>query len=506
MRSKRTSSLVNFFASLKSETTSGRCGRFLHFWVFTGKSFVRNRCFIRASALSFTTLLALIPLLAVAISVSSSLLKSEGEQGIENFVQKFINGVMPPATLDDEEPENVSSNATQNASGSTNQNVYHGVMVNVAGGSPHVETNQPSTSTNSPASPRGDRVTSAQKKVAKEIHNFIQKTQSGTLGATGMLMLVFMAIRMLSSVEATFNDIWGVMRGRGWIASTILYWAVITLGPLLLVGAIGLASGSRFQSTQHLIHHTPVIGGLIFHLLPFVVLWLTFALIYQFLPNTKVHFRAALVGAIVGGSAWQLNNIFGFLYVSRVVTNNKIYGSLGLVPVFMAGIYLSWLILLFGAQVAYAFQNRKTFSEEKMAENINQRGREFIALRLMNAIGRQFQNGLVPATVSELSNELNIPSKIVENVLETLVGARLVVEIRGDDIGYTPSRPLEAITAYDVLKAIRCAGQELPQTETRTEVLGEFAKIEAAEREAASRITLLTMVHRDRKQIEKGES
>ena len=76
------------------------------------------------------------------------------------------------------------------------------------------------------------------------------------------------------------------------------------------------------------------------------------------MPNTRVCFNAALVGGVVGGSFWYLNNVFGFLYVSRVVSNSKIYGSLGLVPVFMIGLYFSWLILLFGAQVAYAFQNR----------------------------------------------------------------------------------------------------------------------------------------------------
>ncbi len=79
-----------------------------------------------------------------------------------------------------------------------------------------------------------------------------------------------------------------------------------------------------------------------------------------------------MIGGIVAGSLWHLNNVFGFLYVSRVVSNSKIYGSLGLVPVFMAGLYFSWLILLFGAQVAYAFQNRKSYLQEKLVENVNQ--------------------------------------------------------------------------------------------------------------------------------------
>src|ERR1051325_11987130 len=111
------------------------------------------------------------------------------------------------------------------------------------------------------------------------------------------------------------------------------------------------------------------------------------------IPNTKVRWKAAVVGGAVGGILFHLNNLVSVLYVSRVVSNSRIYGSLALVPVAMIGLYFSWLILLFGAQVAYAFQNRATYLEEKQIENINQRGREFISLRLMTCVSRRFGQG-----------------------------------------------------------------------------------------------------------------
>jgi membrane protein len=194
-----------------------------------------------------------------------------------------------------------------------------------------------------------------------------------------------------------------------------------------------------------------------------------------------------------------LNNVFGFLYVSRVVTYSKMYGSLGLVPVFMAGLYLSWLILLFGAQVAYAFQNRKSYLQEKLVENVNQRGREFIALRLMTCIGQRFQRGEPPVTLEKISTELGIPTKLVQQVLQTLLAARLVVEIAGHENGYAPARPLDMITAYHILHAMRTGGgQELPSRDepVRAEIFGEFARIEAAEKQAASAITMLALVNR----------
>ena len=361
MAKRSFSRLVKILAGVHTgaEAEFNRLERFAHFCVLVGRSFVRNRCPVRAAALSYTSLLALIPLLAVAISVTSSLLKNQGEEQIYGAIDRLVSTFLPPATNSIPET-NSSAEAGDNS-------------VSQAGADTRVET--------------------AQKEVARDIHDFIQKTRSVTLGGIGMLLLVYVAIQMLTSIESTFNDIWGITRGRNWLRRIVLYWTTITLGPLLIAGALGLAGGSHLQTARNLIGQMPFVSDLIFQFLPFVVLWLAFTLVYLLVPNTKVRFGAALIGGIVGGSLWHLNNLFGFLYISRVVSNSQIYGKLGLVPVFMAGLYFSWLILLFGAQVAYAFQNRKLYLQEKLVENVNQRGREFIALRLMTLIGQHFQSG-----------------------------------------------------------------------------------------------------------------
>jgi membrane protein len=469
----------------------GRLERFVHFWVLVVKSFIRNRCLVRASALSYSTLLALIPLLAVAISVTSSLLKTQGEDKIYEAINKFVSNVMPPATLNSTNNQNVMLNLGPSMSMALLQT------------NSIAETNIISATTNQPDD--NARVITAQKEAAKSIHEFVKNTQSGALGVTGMVVLVFIAISMLSRVEETFNDIWGVAHGRNWLWRIVLYWTTITLGPLLLVAAVGLAGGSHLQTTKNLVGQMPFVGNLIFEFLPLIVLWLTFALVYQLMPNTKVRFSAALAGGIMAGSLWHLNNIFGFLYVSRFVTNSKIYGSLFLVPVFMAGLYFSWAILLFGAQVAYAFQNRAAYLQDKLAENVNQRGREFVALRLMTSLGRRFQHGLPPATSQQISHELEIPSRLVLQVLQTLIATRLVSEVAGAEAAYAPARPLGSINAHHILHAMRTGGgQELPLRDepARGEVYGEFARIEEAERLAASSVTMLELVNRAEPRIE----
>lgn len=485
-----------------------RLYKFIHFWVLVGRSFVRNRCPLRASALSYTTLLALIPMLAVAMSVTTSVLKKQGQQQIEHLIYKFVANIVPPSNLEPIPSEGAPPPAAPDTNAPSSPIAAATNSTDIAAAS----TNEvAATTTNAPVRPAepvdkaADRLTPAQKRVAEQIYGAIQRVQSGAIAGIGMLLLVYAAIRMLSQVESTFNDIWGVTRGRSWWMSIVLYWTTITLGPMLLAGALGLASGPHFQSTQKFLMAMPKVGALTFKLFPLLLLWILFTLFYKTVPNTKVHFNAALVGGLVGGTAWHVNNLLGFLYVSRVVTYSKMYGGIGMVPVFMLGLYLSWLILLFGAQVAYAFQNRELYFQEKLVENVNQRGREFIALRLMTCIGQRFERGQKAPSVLEMSQELGIPTRLIQQVLQVLIAAHLVTEVSGAEPAYSPARPLDLINAHHVLMAMRALqGQELVTKEepVREEVYGEFARIQEAEKQAASSITMLALVNRAQARLE----
>jgi len=473
-----------------AEGELSRLERFVHFWALAVRSFVRNRCPIRAAALSYTSLLALIPLLAVAIGITSSLLKSEGEEKIYQAIDKFVADVIPPAVSN----TNAASASTSFSPGWSLASVPTNSETTAALTNFVAETNLMAAT----AGP-DDRVVNAQKEAARSIREFIQTTRSGTLGVAGTVLLIFVVFALLGRIEETMNDVWGVTRSRNWLTRFEHYWFAVGLVPMLLVAGLILASGPRLASVRHFVESMPLLSWAVFNFLPLVLLWLAFASFYKILPNTRVYFSAALVGGVIGGSLWYLNNIFGFLYVSRVFSNSKIYGSLGLVPVFMIGLYFSWLILLFGAQVAYAFQNRSVYLQEKLAENVNQRGREFIALRLMTGIGRRFQHGLPPASIQEISAELGIPSRLAQQILQTLLAARLVTEVGGAEGAYVPARPLESINAYQILYAMRTgAGQELPMRDepARAEVYGEFARIEEAERQAAASVTMLALVNR----------
>src|SRR5204862_5951737 len=163
----------------------------------------------------------------------------------------------------------------------------------------------------------------------------------------------------------------------------------------------------------------------------------------------------------VGGCLWQFNNIFNVIYVSRAVTYTNIYGSIGVIPLFLIGLYFSWLIMLLGAQVAYAYQNRGAYIQEKQAESVNQRGREFIALRMMTLVGQKFHRGEKPPSANEIAEALSVSSRLIGQLIEPLLQKNLVLEVATPEAAYCPARPLDRISFEDILHALRAGqGQE----------------------------------------------
>ena len=435
-----------------------RWRRFIRFCKHSGRAFVQNRCPVRAAALAYASLLALVPMLAVVASVSAALLRTQGEETISRFVEQMIVYVTPAVAAGDSRPAGAPADK------------------------PEVQS------------------TASRKEMARKINGFITEIRSGALGVTGTIVLVVVAIAMLARIEDTFNDIWGVTRGRNWLTRIGQYWAALTLGPVLLIVALALSSGPHFEGTRHLLDDLPWglgarVGWLLGVLLPFAIVTVAFTLGYMLLPNTKVPWRAAFVGGVVGALLWQANNSLSVLYVSQVATQNKIYGSLGMVPVFMVGLYLAWLIVLFGGQVAHAFQHRDRLGREEAAGQTGQREREFLAIQLMTCVAERFLRGEQPMTRPQLALALAASERLVGGLLTVLSEARLLVEIPDAEPAFTPGRPVEAITCHDVLQAVRGNDGAFMSAETQTigRVQAEFERIVEAERAASAKVTLASL-------------
>jgi membrane protein len=459
------------------EGKASRFQRAAHFWLLVFKSFSRNRCPLRATALAYTTLLALIPLLAVSLGIVSGFLREKGPNATKELLGQIVDAAVPQ--LKALEDVMKAEAAKQKAQAGVDQ-----------------------------TTPEGPPKLMPRQQALDRMDELITNASSKTLGFTGFVGLIMVAILLLATIEGTFNDIWGVTRGRTWWRRVVQYWALITLGPIAMFSIIYLTGTQYLRSGQQAVETLPLIGKTLVlvgsyasRALPFVLVSVVFALLYKMMPNTQVNLRAALIGGVVGGTLWLLLSITSAVNLGRVVNMSKLYGTaLGIIPIFLIGMYFSWFIMLFGAQVAYAFQNRDVYLQEKKAESVNQRNREYVALRVMTLLAQRFEYGQKPPTVLEIATELSVPSRLVGRVLQPLIDAGLVLEVVGEknEVGYYPARPTETISCYDVLQTLRAGGgQELETRDekTRAIVCAHFERIEQAERHAAATVTLRDLVH-----------
>lgn len=508
--------LIDEDAVAAQEPRLTRLHRFVHFWIMVGKNFLRNRCPVRASALAYTTLLALVPLLAVSISVASLFLprdEAKQKEQLLHLIDSSISSFAPTLGLGDP--------VVATASGTT-----------------------PSSSASTPAAiaaaKAAERESAREKrlKMAAKIVEFVGNIRFGTLGATAMAGLLFVAISLLRTVEAALNDIWGVPRGRSWFMSIVLYWAVITLGPVVVLMAKGAnylhvlqpaaqsaeavpgqSSSTRIApgapadasaSTASQERVIPVLGvrfsanwmqkTFVGHvitscswLVSIGLMGVAFGALYLWMPNTRVTWQAAGVGGLVAAGLWTLNGHLAALYNSRVVTYNAIYGSLGILPLFLVGMYFTWLILLFGAQTSYVFQHRRAYLQDRRAGRVHQQGREFIAARFCTHLALRFREGLPPMSASQLADQFGVPPKLSKEVLQALVAGKVLMEAAGPETTYAPARPPERIRLADVFASMRSvSGVEFPTTadSSRAVVRSQLESIWKADADRAGTVTL----------------
>ncbi len=418
------------------QVTASPTHRFVYFWVMVWQHFVRNRGLVRASSLAYTTLLALIPVLAVAFSVATNLISrdgAEGEKQVEQLIEHLVSTVAPMLDLEVK-------------GGGVGGNLMGPVPDSVLVTEWRVPFLLDYT---------GEESISRRTEVARSIHGYINRINAKTVGLTSVLAFIFVAVLLFRSIEATFNDIWGVKKGRGWFAGLVHYWTSLTLGPILLILALGVSSSTHFSRSMEWIRNIEILGSLVTFFISWMVYALACSVLYKIMPKTEVKLRSALIGGLVAGFLLQANNKLSFVYFSNVATADKIYGSLGAAPIFLLGLYVSWIILLFGAQVAYAFQNYQSYIQEKMTDRIHQAGREFLGLRVMGFISERFlKSGLAPK-LQDLADGLGVASGFTREVVDQLEENHLISETQGTQGGYVPARPPSAIFVQDVLVALR---------------------------------------------------
>ena len=279
-----------------------------------------------------------------------------------------------------------------------------------------------------------------------EIVRSVSELSFEAIGGIGLLLLIWAALGLLISFEHAANQIYRAPKGRSTLSRVVIYWGLVTLGPLVLVAVMYLGQVA-FDTAQGV----PVLGVLLGLLDRFQSVLASFVLLllaYKLMPNTHVRFRPAAAGALVAAGLWSLSR-WGFgLYVGKALPYMKIYGALGLIPLFLFWLYLTWLIVLFGMELAYTLQAMKG----REFQRLERRAPRSVSdpqwlVPMMAAIARGFASGQ-PKSRQDLAEELQLRLESVADLADRLEEDGLVhqVRLRGtSDVALTLALPPESI-------------------------------------------------------------
>jgi membrane protein len=314
-----------------------------------------------------------------------------------------------------------------------------------------------------------ERLAPGSKEFAAQIFQYIENTRVTSLGVFGVVVLLLALVVVMTNVEQAFNETWKVSQTRPWRRKLSDYLSIFMIFPILMAGAISV-------STAFIGH--PEIRRLLFGFLPGVfysattslvslgVLWLAFTFIYVVMPNTHVRLGSALLGGIIGGSLWQVAQWIFAWFQGAATYYNAIYGALYHLLFLVIWMFWSWLIVLFGTEVAYAHQHLDRLSREyRRSPAPPEPVDEYLALAGLAAIGARFQRRQEPLSLEELGQLLPSGNNLAVRVAQVLQDSNLVVQVapagQKNSVRFLPSLPLDQITVKEVLDCLRRARCEI---------------------------------------------
>jgi len=317
--------------------------------------------------------------------------------------------------------------------------------------------------------------------IIKFAHSLLESAKGGVLAGIGVVVLLLSVIMLLSNMENSLNRIWGIKTPRSLVRKISDYLSLMLICPLMIF----LASSMTVLITSQIktiVTKIPVFGvvspGILFLLkfLPYWILWVLFAFLYIFIPNTKVKFWSGVLAGVIAGTIYQIFQ-WGYIHFQiGVAKYNAIYGSFAALPLFLIWLQTSWLILLFGAEISFAHQNVDTCEFEPDCMEMSPFFKRLLSLRITALLVRDFSEGGKPWSASGIARELEIPIRCVRQALEDLVGSGILSEVmsrEGEMIAYQPARSVDTLTLKSVMEMLDKHGiADIPVARSR-----ELAKI-----------------------------
>ncbi len=426
--------------------------------VVAGRGVFEDRCTLQSCALTYITMVSLVPVLAIALSfckgmgLQTQLLEHLGietlvQQGGQGGEETLVYRVVPlteekeafpvPQAGEEEEPKALPRGVRPGFAAQLPEPVQEGIL---------------------------------------KIIGYVDKTNFAALGIVGVITLVCTVVMSIQKLENSFNDIWCVRRGRNLMRQVSEYLVVLLLLPILLSAILSLNAFINSGSLAELLHTQSAAllywGHILARLLLFFFLVLSFAALYLFMPNTRVHLKPALLAGTVAAVAWGVVLLAYIRWQIGLARYNAIYGAFAALPFFLAWLYANWMVILLGAELCYAAQNQRLLRQTKQMRPVEAGANRLLGIAIVEAISRCYDEGRGCWNAGRFAIENNISIRELEFCLASLTRAGLVIQRMPDadppdSYDYILGRPAAQITLSQVSDAFLGMDSETAQRISR---------------------------------------
>lgn len=312
-------------------------------------------------------------------------------------------------------------------------------------------------------------------------NSLLKNTGGGLIAGIGVAVLFWSVLKVFNNIENAFNGIWQIEKGRTMSRKFSDYLSMMLIAPILMILA---SSMNVYISTQvtNLSEKIRIVNAIdpylmfLLQFMPYLITSLLFTILYIVMPNTTVKPLSAIIAGVLAGTAFSVVQWAYIDFQIGVSQYNAIYGSFAALPLFLFWLQLSWLILLFGAEISFAHQNEKLYEFETESLNISQHSRKMLSILLLNRIIKQFMAGEPALKAQELSSELRLPIRLVRSLLANMVSCRIISETITEtpkNHAFQPAQFIDNFSVWHVINALDMQGTTLePETPEMDKILG----------------------------------
>ena len=299
--------------------------------------------------------------------------------------------------------------------------------------------------------------------------SLLNNTKGGVVAGFGVVILFWSVMKLMMNIELSFNDIWQITKGRSWIRKFTDYFSLILIAPILFIlsSSFTIYLKAQFEelatSFEILGFFGPIVNFL-FQLTPYLLIWIAFTILYMIMPNTKVKFSSALIAGIVAGTSFQL---FEWAYITFQVgmtRYNAIYGSFAALPLLLIWLQTSWLIVLMGAEIAFANQNIEHFEREQETHQLNFKSMKLIDIFVVQQVLKSYNAGEKPLSLSQIADSAQIPVRITQKAIAQLLEAGLLAEVSvgaKEEQTYLPQKNIAQLSIDNIYHAVESIGADV---------------------------------------------